>query len=121
MVERVQNAQGDIQRLKQQLQEAKGVFRERHDLIKVRGWATMPVAFRCDLASYRGSGFHDFGHILSAADLTALLPPPLPPIHRGTPCAEPVSRGWPNYFAEMRSGSEEGSYLRLIDFCITQL
>jgi len=26
-----------------------------------------------------------------------------------------------NYFAEMWSGSEEGSYLRLIDFCITQL
>jgi len=26
-----------------------------------------------------------------------------------------------NYFAEMCSGSEEGSYLRLIDFCITQL
>ena len=26
-----------------------------------------------------------------------------------------------NYFTEMCSGSEEGSYLRLIDFCITQL
>jgi len=26
-----------------------------------------------------------------------------------------------NYFAEIRSGSEEGSCLRLIDFCITQL
>jgi len=26
-----------------------------------------------------------------------------------------------NHFAEMRSGSEEGSYLRLIDLCITQL
>ena len=26
-----------------------------------------------------------------------------------------------NYFAEMCSGSEEGSYLRLIDLCITQL
>jgi len=26
-----------------------------------------------------------------------------------------------NYFAEMRSGSEEGPYLRLIDLCITQL
>jgi len=26
-----------------------------------------------------------------------------------------------NYFAEMYSGSEEGSYLRLIDFYITQL
>ena len=26
-----------------------------------------------------------------------------------------------NYFAEMCSGSEEGSYLRPIDFCITQL
>ena len=25
------------------------------------------------------------------------------------------------YLAEMCSGSEEGSYLRLIDFCITQL
>jgi len=25
-----------------------------------------------------------------------------------------------NYFSEMCSGSEEGSYLRLIDFCITQ-
>jgi len=24
-------------------------------------------------------------------------------------------------FADMRSGSEEGSYVRLIDFCITQL
>jgi len=24
-------------------------------------------------------------------------------------------------FAEMCSGSEEGSYLKLIDFCITQL
>ena len=26
-----------------------------------------------------------------------------------------------NFFAEMLSGSEEGSYLRLIDLCITQL
>jgi len=26
-----------------------------------------------------------------------------------------------NYFTEMCSGSEEGSYLRLIDVCITQL
>jgi len=26
-----------------------------------------------------------------------------------------------NYFIEMCSGSEEGSYLRLIDLCITQL
>jgi len=26
-----------------------------------------------------------------------------------------------NYFADMSSGSEEGSYLRLIDLCITQL
>jgi len=26
-----------------------------------------------------------------------------------------------NYFTEICSGSEEGSYLRLIDFCITQL
>ena len=26
-----------------------------------------------------------------------------------------------NYFAEMCSSSEEGSYSRLIDFCITQL
>jgi hypothetical protein len=26
-----------------------------------------------------------------------------------------------NYFAEMCSGSEEGSYLRLVDFCITEL
>ena len=26
-----------------------------------------------------------------------------------------------NYFAEMRSGSEEGSYLRLVELCITQL
>ena len=26
-----------------------------------------------------------------------------------------------NYFAEMCCGSEAGSYLRLIDFCITQL
>ena len=26
-----------------------------------------------------------------------------------------------NYFAAMGSGSEAGSYLRLIDFCITQL
>jgi len=26
-----------------------------------------------------------------------------------------------NYFAEMRSGSEEGSYLGLIDLCMTQL
>jgi len=26
-----------------------------------------------------------------------------------------------NYFVEMCSGSEEGSYLRLIDFCIAQL
>jgi len=26
-----------------------------------------------------------------------------------------------SYFAELCSGSEEGSYLRLIDFCITQL
>jgi len=26
-----------------------------------------------------------------------------------------------NYFAKMRIGSEEGSYLRLIDLCITQL
>ena len=26
-----------------------------------------------------------------------------------------------NYFAEMCSGSEEGSYFRLIDCCVTQL
>jgi len=26
-----------------------------------------------------------------------------------------------NYFTEMCSGSEEGSYLRLMDFCITRL
>jgi hypothetical protein len=26
-----------------------------------------------------------------------------------------------NYFAEMCSGSEAGSYLRIIDFCNTQL
>jgi len=26
-----------------------------------------------------------------------------------------------NCFTAMRSGSEEGSYLRLVDFCITQL
>ena len=26
-----------------------------------------------------------------------------------------------NYFAEMCSGSEEGSYLRLIDVCITRI
>jgi len=26
-----------------------------------------------------------------------------------------------NYFTKMCSGSEEGSYLRLIDFCITEL
>ena len=26
-----------------------------------------------------------------------------------------------NHYTEMRSGSEEGSYLRLIDGCITQL
>jgi len=26
-----------------------------------------------------------------------------------------------NYFTEMCSGSEAGSFLRLIDFCITQL
>ena len=26
-----------------------------------------------------------------------------------------------NHLAEMLSGSEEGSYLRLIDFCITRL
>jgi len=26
-----------------------------------------------------------------------------------------------NYFTEMCSGSEDGSYLRLIDFCMTQL
>jgi len=26
-----------------------------------------------------------------------------------------------NCFAEMRCGSEEGSYLRLVDFCITHL
>jgi len=26
-----------------------------------------------------------------------------------------------NYFTEICSGSEAGSYLRLIDFCITQL
>jgi len=29
--------------------------------------------------------------------------------------------GTHNYFTEMCSGSEAGSYLRLIDFCITQL
>jgi len=29
--------------------------------------------------------------------------------------------GEDSYFTEMCSGSEEGSYLRLIDFCITQL
>ena len=38
---------------------------------------------------------------------------------------EPVSRYSfrfkNNCFAEMRSGSGEGSYLRLVDFCITQL
>ena len=51
---------------------------------------------------------------------------------RGTPVHE-VGRPWNvppsfrgqgfNYFTEMCSGSEEGSYLRLIDFtlCITQL
>ena len=31
------------------------------------------------------------------------------------------SRSKDNYLAEMCSGSEEGSYLRLMDFCITQL
>ena len=39
-----------------------------------------------------------------------LLPLRLPPRIQGV-----------NYFTEMCSGSEESSYLRLIDFCITQL
>ena len=33
----------------------------------------------------------------------------------------PSSRVKNNYFAEMCSGSKEGSYLGLIDVCITQL
>jgi hypothetical protein len=37
MVERVRNAQAEIQRLKQQLQDAKAVFRERQDLIRNGG------------------------------------------------------------------------------------
>ena len=35
--------------------------------------------------------------------------------------AEVLTQFKNNYFAEMRSGSKEGSYLRLIDLCITQL
>jgi len=35
--------------------------------------------------------------------------------------ATPRSQFQDNYFSEMRGGSEEGSYLRLIDLCITQL
>ena len=41
--------------------------------------------------------------------------PPLPPADT---CS---SRFQNNYFAEMSSGSGEGSHLRLMDFCITQL
>ena len=38
------------------------------------------------------------------------------------PAPAPISRRFKiNYFIEMCSGSEEGSYLRRIDFCITQL
>ena len=33
---------------------------------------------------------------------------------------KPVGMGFYNYFTEMCSGSEAGSYLRLIDLCITQ-
>jgi hypothetical protein len=36
----------------------------------------------------------------------------------GTPLPPPTGKD--NYLAEMWSGSEEGSYLRLRDFCITQ-
>ena len=39
--------------------------------------------------------------------------------HHARPCVQ--CKGWDNYFAEMWSSSEEGSYVRLIDFCITQL
>jgi len=42
----------------------------------------------------------------------------LEPSGRKDPYGAPVSA---NCSAEMRSGSEEGSYLRLIDFRITQL
>ena len=43
--------------------------------------------------------------------------------NRGHPASPPACclPGQNNYFTEMCSGSEAGSYLRLIDFCITQL
>ena len=36
-------------------------------------------------------------------------------------CTLKPSQSKNNYFAEVCSGSETGSYLRLIDLCITQL
>ena len=40
---------------------------------------------------------------------------------RGMALANVDDPGTNNYFTEMCSGSEEGSSLRLIDLCITQL
>ena len=48
---------------------------------------------------------------------TDLLPLPTP----FSPASWVVHTGKPLYFTEMCSGSEAGSYLSLIDVCITQL
>jgi len=40
---------------------------------------------------------------------------------RASPADRYSSQVKNNYFTEMSSGSEAGSYLRLIDFCVTQL
>jgi len=65
---------------------------------------------------------------LSRLSLSPLSLSPLSPLSLGGECVPETMprdkagpRTPPDYFAEMRSGSEEGSYLRLIDFCITQL
>ena len=47
--------------------------------------------------------------------------PPFPPTFPSTACPDVTPQFENNYFTEMCSGSEAGSYLRLIDFCITQL
>ena len=45
-----------------------------------------------------------------------------PCVSDGESCTDRYSSQFKNnYFTEMCSGSEEGSYLMLIDFCITQL
>ena len=47
----------------------------------------------------------------------ACTPPQTPPPAEGSSCSQFKNI----FFAEMCSGSEEGSYFRLIDLCITQL